>query len=115
MRRIKFKRIRGLMSTIDRISMLRAETLDYENFITINDVPKKYDHLYVRGVGLIDSEFYEKQPYVYATSGTVDELRLVRCIEIVVSARNGAFIIDEYKPENIECLFDAAKRFDDKE
>ena len=27
----------------------------------------------------------------------------------------GGFIIDEYKPENIEWLFDAAKRFDDKD
>ncbi len=40
------------------------ETLEYENYLFLSDVPEKYDGLYVFGIGLIETEFYEgENPY----------------------------------------------------
>ncbi len=56
---ITFGKIRELCSRVDRISVCNAETLRYENFTSIRDVPHTYDTWYVWGIGGIESEFRE--------------------------------------------------------
>lgn len=48
--------IRKFVSLADRISVCQKETLDYENFENIRDVPHSYDEQYLFGVGIIESE-----------------------------------------------------------
>ena len=38
------------------------ETLRYENYRFLRDVPDKYDEFYVYGIGMIDSEFDIENP-----------------------------------------------------
>ena len=54
---IKFKELRSYISRIDRVSICRKESLCYENFRFITEVPTEYDEWYVYGIGMIDSEF----------------------------------------------------------
>ena len=56
---IKFRELREKLSAIDRISICNKETMQYENFLTIKDVPTIYDDLTVYGIGVIESEFYK--------------------------------------------------------
>ncbi len=53
---IKFKDIRNLLSRIDKISICDKESLQYNNYFNINEVPESCDELYVHGIGIIDSE-----------------------------------------------------------
>lgn len=54
---IQFKDFRKYISQIDRVSICMRETLQYENYRYMRDVPEKYDDYYLYGVGLIESEF----------------------------------------------------------
>lgn len=54
---VTFGEIRKLCSRINRISVCNADTLSYENFESIRDVPHTYDAWYVWGIGGIESEF----------------------------------------------------------
>lgn len=91
MKRIKFKRLRAKLSLIDRISICDKETMSYKNFITIKDVPKEYNRLYVYGIGMIESEFYKNGTPIYATTGTAENRVFLPCIEVVVEARKSIF------------------------
>lgn len=51
--------VRPLLDRIARYSVCMQETGDYENYRFLSDVPKEYDSLYVYGIGLIDTEFFE--------------------------------------------------------
>lgn len=53
---IKFKDIRNLLSRIDKISICDKDSLQYNNYLNISEVPESCDELYVHGIGLIDSE-----------------------------------------------------------
>ena len=57
--RLKLKDLRNYVSRIDRISICQKETLSYENFSCMQEVPAKYDEYYVYGIGAIDSEAFE--------------------------------------------------------
>lgn len=54
---ILFGEIRPFVSKIDRISICMLETLGLEEFRSINEVPHSYDGKYLRGFGVIGSEF----------------------------------------------------------
>lgn len=54
---IPFGAIRKYCSRIDRVSICMQETLCYENYENIEQVPTEYDELYLYGFGTIGSEF----------------------------------------------------------
>ena len=86
MKPLTFRRLRKhYLSTIDRLSICNRETLKYENFIHIADVPKKYDRYYVVGIGMIESEFYKNGTPIYSATGELKDIILLPCIEIVIS------------------------------
>ena len=71
---ITFGEIRKFCSVIDRISVCMLETLTYENFESITDVPHTYDNRYLYGFGVIKSEFdVEGSSFLW------------RCMEIMLS------------------------------
>lgn len=53
---VTFGEIRKFVSLTDRISICQKETLDYENFENIREVPHSYDEQYLFGFGIIESE-----------------------------------------------------------
>ena len=53
---LTFGIIRKYCSKIDRISVCMEDTMCYENFEKIEDVPHCYDDLFLIGFGIIDSE-----------------------------------------------------------
>lgn len=73
---ITFGEIRRFCSVIDRVSICMLETLTYENFETIEDVPHTYDSRYLFGFGGIESEF-----------PVGERLRLKLCMEFMLSER----------------------------
>lgn len=62
MENLKFKDIKKYIAVFAApISVCMIETLDYENYWEIVDIPdNKYDDLYLYGIGQIQSEFYNK-------------------------------------------------------
>ena len=56
---LKVKDLRNYVSRIDRISICLKETLSYENYSCMQEVPETYDDYYVYGIGIIDSEVRE--------------------------------------------------------
>ena len=82
---MKFKDLRGVLSRINPISICDKETLNYENFLLVKDVPEEYDNLTVCGVGIIYSEFYKIAEGVYSTDKREGELEFIPCIEIVTT------------------------------
>lgn len=91
MKRMRFKRLRERLSIIDRLSICDKETMSYKNFITIKDVPKEYDRLYVYGIGMIESEFYKNGTPIYSVEGTAEDRVFLPCIEVVIVKRKGLF------------------------
>lgn len=81
---IKFRELRSRISATDRLSICNKDTLQYKNFITINDVPALYDDLNVYGIGIIESEFYRTNDFEYSAEGSQEDLVLLSCIEVVV-------------------------------
>lgn len=87
---IKFKDIRRLISVIDRISICMFETLEYDNYIFMLDVPEKYDEYYVYGIGRILSEFKSEENKNIQEIGDTkinEEYFLGQCIEIMLSEK----------------------------
>ena len=86
---IKFKDMRAYISKIDRISICDKETLSYENYRFISDVPDgKYDEMYLYGIGMIDSEFKltdaPLEPSLHEDMISDTEY-IAKCIEIMLS------------------------------
>lgn len=77
---MKFKELRRVLSRTDRMSVCDKDTLSYENFDAISDVPESYDEMLVCGIGLITSEFPK--------DNKSKDITLLPCIEIVVSTKN---------------------------
>lgn len=73
MKQITFGELRKVLSRINRLSICDKETLSYENFETVRDVPETYDDLIVCGIGTIESEFKRENLGV----------TLMQCIEIM--------------------------------
>lgn len=89
---LKFGELRKYISVIDRVSICRKETLAYDNYCYIKDVPEKYDGLYVYGIGRIQSEFavdeaYEKVLQAEGKRKFRDGEYLLECIEIMVAEK----------------------------
>lgn len=61
---LKVKDLRNYVSRIDRISICQKETLNYENYSCMEEVPDKYDEYYVYGIGMIESEVFENNKLV---------------------------------------------------
>ena len=71
---LRFSDIRRFCDRTARISICMQETLDYENFNNIRQVPYNYDSYFLYGIGVIDGDFKDAE-------GEVDFLR---CLEIVL-------------------------------
>ena len=84
---ITFGTLRKFLSRIDRLSICREETLEYKNYIFLHDVPEDYNHLYVYGIGMIESEFYEEGEGMYSTSGNMEKLVFLPCIEVLLAEK----------------------------
>lgn len=82
---ITFGELRGYLSRIDRLSICMKETLSYENFVNLQDIPESYDSYYVYGIGMIDSEFYKLGKGKYVASGERKDLVLLKCIEVMLA------------------------------
>lgn len=102
---LKFGNLRRYISVIDRISICMHETLQYENYRLIREVPELYDDYYVYGVGMIESEFSENDNYPDKnTHYKKDEsmcamqvpITLKMCIEIMLAQTPR----DMYPPED---------------
>lgn len=98
---LKFKELKKYISVLDRVSFCMRETLRYENYRFLSDVPDKYDELFVYGIGMIESEFEIENPeYMFDVKekdigGT---FYFAKCIEVVLAE----------KPRNefpLECTF----------
>lgn len=82
---ITFGELRCYISRLDRLSVCMLETMAYENFIRVKDVPDTYDQYYIYGIGMIESEFYKAGKCKYAVSGKIEDLELLHCMEIMLS------------------------------
>lgn len=109
-RDITFKELRDYLSVIDRLSICMLETLRYENYICVRDVPDTYDKFYVYGIGMIESEFYQIDKYKYAVSGKLEELVYVNCIEVMLSKEPKSVLVrreeEEWKRRETDALCD---------
>ena len=88
---LKFKEFRRYLSVVDRLSICERETLAYQNFANIREVPDIWNECYVYGVGRIESEFMPEQFELDSREVKGRTLRngsyLLSCIEIIVSKR----------------------------
>ncbi len=71
---LKFKDIKKYISLIDRLSICNKETLQYQNYKCMAEVPDIYDEMYLYGIGNIKSEFEEDGNEIWA-----------HCLEIMLS------------------------------
>ena len=71
---LKFKDIKKYISIIDRLSICNKETLQYQNYKCMVEVPDIFDEMYVYGIGHIQSEFEEDGNLIFT-----------HCIEIMLS------------------------------
>lgn len=103
---MKFKDFKKYVSVIDRVSICMQDTLQYDNYRYMADVPNgKYDDYYVYGVGLIQSEFeigpdgpdsLEKENMIN------NKYCLMECMEIMLSKAPRDVINSESKDEEEE-------------
>lgn len=77
--------LRNYISRIDRVSICMKETLNYKNYSYMRDVPSELDELYVYGIGMIDSEFYEIKELVADLEEKPENRVIRKCIEIMLS------------------------------
>lgn len=99
---MKFGEFRKYISKIDRVSICNAETLSYENYQFISQVPDKFDELYLYGIGRIQSEFPLREALDEAsahgyelTEENMDKIIYANCIEIMLSEKPRDFGADE--------------------
>lgn len=85
MNNITFGELRKLISVTDRLSICYRENLKYKNFLSIKEVPKRYNTLLVCGVGTIESELYELNKYEYSAKAGKGKVVLLPCLEIVTT------------------------------
>jgi len=76
---MNFKTLRKYLAHSDRFSICMLETTEYSNYMCLKDIPNSYDELYVYGIGMIESEFYQVQEYVYSASGDRGTLVFLPC------------------------------------
>lgn len=87
---MKFKEFRKYISRIDRLSICIKETLNYETFMFISEVPEKYDEMYLYGIGRTQAEFRASQvpdALIHRKYKPADDdLVFADCIEIMLSS-----------------------------
>lgn len=71
---LTFGDVRAYCSRIDKVSICMLETLNYQNYLFIEDVPHDYDRYYLYGFGMIESEFKDE-----------GKILLKRCLEFMLS------------------------------
>ena len=71
---ITFGMIRQYCSCINRISICMRETLEYRNYRLIDQVPHRFDSLYLYGIGPIKSEFYGEDSLADLSAGALNFL-----------------------------------------
>lgn len=79
---ITFGVIREYCSRINRISICMKETLEYQNYRFIDQVPHSFDSLYLYGIGPIESEFYGDAGLAEPSAGS---LNVLPCMEFMLS------------------------------
>lgn len=86
---IKFKDLRKYISVIDRVSICMRETLNYDNYRFIGNVPDKYNDYYVYGIGIIDSEFSIEEAFLmeFKDKEVGNGMFISKCIEIMLSEK----------------------------
>lgn len=101
-RDITFGELCCYLSQIDRLSICMLETLQYENFIWLKDVPDTYNQYYVYGIGMIESEFYKTdKKLIYTANGKREDLELAGCMEIMLSEEPKSVLIGREMEENL--------------
>ena len=88
--KMKFKDLKPYISVLDRLSICSRETLMYQNYHCMEEVPDTYDELYVYGIGMIDSEFLiegDLRPLEIKDREISKKRFLGKCIEIMVSEK----------------------------
>ncbi len=89
---LRFGELRKYCSQIDRVSVCMEDTLAYENFEYIKDVPPGCDELFVVGFGLIESEFEPRYP---GESG----IQFKPCVEFMLSRKPRTAVLRRWKAE----------------
>ncbi|MBQ8922688.1 MAG: hypothetical protein IJ060_11130 [Oscillospiraceae bacterium] len=88
-KQLKFGVFRKYISKIDCVSIYNKDTLQYENYMFIDEVPEKYDELYLFGISKIQSKFKASQaPDVVMEMSekmALDDIVYADCIEIMLS------------------------------
>ena len=87
MKMTTFGELRNILSRIDRLSICDRNTTKYRNFLRIEDVPERYDSLYVCGIGMAQSEFYRINEFEYSVKEGEGQLVLAPCIEVVTTKK----------------------------
>lgn len=82
MQPITFGIIRQYCSRVNRVSICMKETLEYQNFRFIDQVPHSFDRLYLYGMGPIESEFYGEEGLADPSAGG---LNFLPCMEFLLS------------------------------
>ena len=82
MQTITFGEIRRYCALTNRVSICMKETLQYQNFRTIDQVPHSFDPLYLYGIGPIQSEFYGEEGLAEPSAG---DLNFLPCMEFMLS------------------------------
>ena len=90
----KFSEVKSTLSPYERVTMVDRYTGDYENYLSVEDVPSEYDEQIVTGIGTTKSEFYKRDDGSYSLSGDISELVLLDCLELVV-ARSQEMVEEE--------------------
>lgn len=94
---MRFNELRKYISVIDKVSICMRESLQYENFYYMEQVPEKYDEYYVYGIGLIESEFNiaDAAPIEVNGNEVGKNKFLSKCIEIMLSEKPREEFTDE--------------------
>lgn len=81
---LTLEELRKYVSFIDRISLCDYFSTNYENYMCLKEVPKKYDNYFIYGIGLFESEFYVDSSGNISTDRKKGDLVILTCLEIVI-------------------------------
>lgn len=73
---ITFEQIRKFCARNNRVSICMQETLQYENYESILEVPERYNPYYLYGFGIIGGEFRDERMHSWD---------ILACMEIRLS------------------------------
>lgn len=85
---MKFKELRAVLGRFDLLSICDYKTLNYINYISENDVPAEFDDKIVKGVGIIESEFYGENKINCSPNPDGGNLLILPCIDVVLLSQD---------------------------